>query len=134
MMKDIWRDRYHADIPVMTAFREQVAHLLRIYVVQQILVDHEVRSDVLRVAEILGDALVETFLSTCREEGTAALSLLLQIMPPSKWRSVQRVLKFCRKRMQKYDLPDTLGPPIMQVNRTLNLRSSVIREVGVHSC
>ena len=60
MMKDIWRDRYHADIPVMNAFREQVAHLLRIDVNQQIVEHHEARPLPLRVAEFLWDALVET--------------------------------------------------------------------------
>ena len=30
LMKEILRDQYNADIRVMTAFREQVAHLLRI--------------------------------------------------------------------------------------------------------
>ena len=30
LMKEILRYQYNADIPVMTAFREQVAHLLRL--------------------------------------------------------------------------------------------------------
>ena len=60
LMKENLRDQYHADITVMAAFREQVAHLFRIDVVQQIVEDHEARSAVLRVAKFLGDALAET--------------------------------------------------------------------------
>ena len=59
-MKEVLRDQYYADITMMTAFRELVAHLLRIYVVQQIVQDHEARSAVLRVAKCLGNALVYT--------------------------------------------------------------------------
>ena len=40
LIEEILRDQYHADIRVMTAFREQVAHLLRIDVIQQIFDDH----------------------------------------------------------------------------------------------
>ena len=36
--------------------------------------------------------------------------------------------------MQKDDLPDPLDPLIMHVNGALNLRSSVMREEGFHSC
>ena len=59
-MEEILRDQYHADIPVMTAFREQNSHLLRIDDVQQVVEDHEARPMPLRVANFLGDALVET--------------------------------------------------------------------------
>ena len=57
-MEEILRDQYHAYVTVITAFREQVAHLLRIDVIQQIVEDHEARSLPLRVAKFLGDALV----------------------------------------------------------------------------
>ena len=59
LMKEIVRDQYRADIPVMAAFREQVAHRLRKDVVQQIVKGHEARS-VLCVAKFLVDALVVT--------------------------------------------------------------------------
>ena len=60
LMKEILLDQYHVDITVMSAFREQVAHLLRIDDVQQVVEDHEARSLLLRVANFLGDGLVET--------------------------------------------------------------------------
>ena len=63
LMKEILRDQYNADIPVMTAFLEQVAHLLRIYDVQQIVEYHEARPLSLRVPYFLGDALVATDVS-----------------------------------------------------------------------
>ena len=44
----------------MTAFRKEVAHLLRIDDVQQVVEDHEARTLLLLVANFLGDALVET--------------------------------------------------------------------------
>ena len=56
----ILRDQCHADITVMTAFREQVAHLLRIDVAQQIVEDHKEWSAVLRVTKFIGDVLFET--------------------------------------------------------------------------
>ena len=44
---------------MMTAFREQVAYVFRIHLVQQIVENYETRFTVL-VAEILGNALVKT--------------------------------------------------------------------------
>ena len=40
-MKEVLDDQNDADVSVMAAFREQVAHLLGIDVVQQIVEDHE---------------------------------------------------------------------------------------------
>ena len=77
LIKEIVRDKYHADIPVMTAFREQVTHLLRINVVQQIVEDHEARSAVLRIAEFLGDALVEKDISPFLLRGGDSRSLAI---------------------------------------------------------
>ena len=68
------RDQYHVYITAMTAFREQVAHLLTIDVIQQIVEDHEARSLPQRVAKFVGDAFVTPYVfPNCREE-TAALS------------------------------------------------------------
>jgi len=44
---------------MMTAFREQVAYIFRIHLIQQIVENYETRFTVL-VAEILGNALVKT--------------------------------------------------------------------------
>ena len=58
-MEENLRDQYHTHITVITAFGEQIAHLLRIDDVQQVVEDHEARPT-LRVANFLGDSLVET--------------------------------------------------------------------------
>ena len=44
---------------MMTAFREQVAHVFRKHLIQQIVENYETRFTVL-VAKILGNALVKT--------------------------------------------------------------------------
>ena len=68
LMEEILRDHYHAYVTVMTAFREQVANVLRIDVIQQIVEDHETRFLPLRVAKFLGDAVVIPYVSpqTCQ--------------------------------------------------------------------
>ena len=133
LMEEILPDHYHAYVTVMTASHEQVAHLLRIDAIEQIVEDHEARSLPLRVAKFLGDALVIPYVcpQTCqlsRRNGSC-----LAIAPDyaaCKRRSVHRVSRFCRKRMQKDDLPDPLGPLLMYVKGLLNLRSSNIGEGG----
>ena len=58
-MKQVLSYKNNANIPMMTAFREQVAYVFRIHLVQQIVENYETRFTVL-VAEILGNALVKT--------------------------------------------------------------------------
>ena len=43
-MKEVLCDQNHADVSLMATFHKQVAHLLGIDVVQQIVEDHEARS------------------------------------------------------------------------------------------
>ena len=40
--------------------------------------------------------------------------------------SVERKLRYCRKRTQNVNLPDAVGPAIIQVNGCLNLTSVLI--------
>ena len=58
-MKQILSYKNNADIPIMTALREQVTYVIRIHLVQQIVENYETRFTVL-VAEIPGNALVKT--------------------------------------------------------------------------
>ena len=53
------------------------------------------------------------------------------MIPPLNRCSVQRELRFCRKRTQNLDLPDPVGPAIIQVNECLNLTSAIIALVEV---
>jgi len=57
-MKQVLSHKNNANIPMMTAFREQVTYVYRIHLVQQIVKNYETRFTVL-VAEILGNALVK---------------------------------------------------------------------------
>ena len=58
-MKQVLSYKNKANIPMMTAFREQVAYVFRIHLIQQIVENYQTRFTVL-VAEILGIALVKT--------------------------------------------------------------------------
>ena len=58
-MKQVLSYKNNANIPMMTAFREQVANVFRIHLIQQIVENCETRFTVL-VAEILGNVLVKT--------------------------------------------------------------------------
>ena len=58
-MNQVLSYKNNANIPLMTAFREQVTYVFRIHLVQQIIEKNETRFTVL-VAEILGNALVKT--------------------------------------------------------------------------
>jgi len=65
------------------------------------------------------------FSSLNSRSGTAVLSPKHQYMPPLNSCSVHD-LRFCNIRMQKVDLPDPVGPLIMEVKGFLNYRSSSI--------
>jgi hypothetical protein len=58
-MKQVLSYKNNANIPMMAALREQVAHVFRIHLIQQIVENYETRFTML-VAEILGNALVKT--------------------------------------------------------------------------
>jgi len=58
-MKQVLSYKNNANIPMMTAFREHVAYVFRIQLVQQIVENYETRFTVL-VAEFLWNALVKT--------------------------------------------------------------------------
>ena len=58
-MKQVLSYKNNANIPMMTAFREQVTNVFRIHLVQQIIEKNETRFTVL-VAEILRNGLVKT--------------------------------------------------------------------------
>jgi len=66
-VKDILRDQNDADVSVMAAFREQVAHLLRIDVVQQIVEDHEALSTASVFKKVCRDALVKMYVTLRRQ-------------------------------------------------------------------
>jgi hypothetical protein len=58
-MEEVLSNKNNANIPMMSAFREQVTYIFRIHLVQQIVENYETRFTVL-VPEILGNALVKT--------------------------------------------------------------------------
>ena len=66
-MKEVLRDQNDAEVSVMAAFREQVAHLLGIDVVQQIVEDHEARSAASVFKKVCRDALVKMYVTLLRQ-------------------------------------------------------------------
>ena len=64
----------------MTAFRDQVAYVFRIHLVQQIVENYETRFTVL-VAEILGNALVKTEVLMKRGQLFSGNGRLLAVTP-----------------------------------------------------
>jgi len=65
---------------MMTAFREQVAYVFRIHLIQQIVENYETRFTVL-VAEILGKALVKTDVLMLRGQLFAGKGRFLVVTP-----------------------------------------------------
>jgi len=80
-VKEVLRDQNHADVPVMATFREQVAHLLGIDVVQQIVEDHEARSAASVFKKIFRDALVKMYITLLRHFCRRRNRCLLAIAP-----------------------------------------------------
>ena len=80
-MKEILRDQNDADVSVMAAFREQVAHLLRIDVVQQIVEDHEARSAASDFKKKCRNALVKIYFTLLRQFCRRRNRILLAIAP-----------------------------------------------------
>ena len=79
LVKEVLCDQNYADFSVMAAFRKQVAHLLGIDVVQQIVKDHEAQSAA-SVFKICRDALVKIYV-TLRQFGRRGNRGFLAIAP-----------------------------------------------------
>ena len=80
LVKEILRDQNDADVSVVAAFREQIAHLLRIDVVKQIVEDHEARSTMSVFKKVCRDALVKMYVilrrQFCRRRNRGLLALV----------------------------------------------------------
>jgi len=66
-VKEVLRDQNDADVSVMAAFREQVAHLLGMDVVQQIIKDHEARPNESVFKKICLYHLVKMYVTLLRQ-------------------------------------------------------------------
>ena len=80
-MKEVLRDQNDADVSVMAAFRKQVAHLLRMDVVQQIVEDHVARSTASVFKKICRGSLVKMYVTLLRQFCWRRNRCLLAIAP-----------------------------------------------------
>jgi len=79
-VKDVLRDQNNADVSVMAAFRKQVAYLLGIDVVQQIVEDHNARSTASDF-KVCRDVLVKMYVTLVRQFCRRRNCCLLAIAP-----------------------------------------------------
>ena len=79
-MKQILSYKNNADIPIMTALREQVTYVIRIHLVQQIVENYETRSTE-DIAFIMGNTLVKADILMYRGQLLAGNGRLLALTP-----------------------------------------------------